>query len=504
MAIKQKIYEVDNGVTIIYQKQPKGTNTSAIIGFSAGSRLDGKYKGLSHLIEHLFFRGETEEHSRKLIEKYTDSEIFTNAFTSENFVCHSLSTTDEKLEEAFDTFINAITRRRIRPEEIKQEIQIVKHEIDMKKDEHEDPSALELLGGSFLDEDSKAKKIYKDEDILGNPKTLSQITPEIINEYTRRYFNLNNLIISISTSKSIDEVLDILNKTAFTKLKPAKSKKFIVDLPEPKKYSTQNSLMVSPNQPSHNVKIDLILRVRNDYSNNQEKEIAYGLVEDICLNGEGFGGLLDDKFRLENPLVYSAVKHDINLGTAAYKHFYVLTNAAKFRKAIKVLCDTIYDLGVNGYTAKQFEKAKQKVIDLLKDDQKDKSGFAGNNFFHYVNGKPFIDRDLVVKYIKEMTLDEFNEFITKIYREANVSMAVEGEFDTRKMYRLVELEQMLGKMSHSEELWDYNAPYVEHTIDPDKKIESLTQNMQEIIQQITIGSPKEPKDTVTMNDELIK
>ena len=503
MAVKQKVYELDNGATIIYQKQPKGTNTSAVIGFCGGSRLDGKYKGLSHLIEHLIFRGETENCTKKLIKNFENAELFTNAATSGYFIYHTLNCTDEKFEDAITTTINSIARRRIKPEEIKREIQVIKHEMDMINDIEYDPNAFELLMDSFKDDATK-ERAFKKTALIGNSKTLSMVTPEVINEYIKRYFNLNNFVISVSTSKPIEEVVEILNRTVFLKIKNAKSEKYILDLPEPAGFTTKNTLMVSPNVPSHNVDIDLVLRARNDYSDNPEKEAACNLVESICLNGNGFGGLLVEKFRVENPLVYNVSEEDINFGTALYKHFYISTNASKFRKAIKVLCDTIYDLGVNGYTKKQFERAKQKVLDMLKDDVKDKSGFAMKNFVRYVAGVPYNDPDLVQKYLKEITLDEFNSFVTSTYKDANVSMAVEGEFDARKMFRLVEIEQMLGKMSHNEELWDYNAPYVEHTEDPDPKIQNLTDSLQIIIGQAVQGNQKSKEEAVSMDDEVVR
>jgi len=55
-----------------------------------------------------------------------------------------------------------------------------------------------------------------------------------------------------------------------------------------------------------------------------------------------------------------------------------------------------------------------------------------------------------------MTLEDFNALVAKVYKQAHVSIAVQGNFDSRKMYNLVEIEQMLGNKSHVEDLEEYN------------------------------------------------
>ena len=421
MAVKQTVFEVDNGATVIYQKQPKGTRTSVVLGFSGGAKLDGKYKGLSHLVEHLFLVGESTKQTKKLIEDCGIKQLFTNAFTSQHCICHVFDALDDDLEQAIETCMKTITKKRISQKEIDKEIEVVKHEIDMIKDrmEKNPPNAFHLLLNSLRDKEYRITT-YNSLDVLGSAKTLKMMTPEIINEYARRYFNTDNLIISISSSKSAEEVLDILRDKVFPKLPRAKSKKYIVELPEAEKYTTENTLMVSPNEPSHNVRIDTLLRTRTEYPIDMEQELAFGFMDELCLNGSGAGGVLFDKFRTENQLVYSAHQQDLNMGSALFKHFRVVTNAAKMRKAIKVLCDTIYDLGVNGYSKKMFDQEKQKAINLLDTSQDQNSGFALQNLSDYIWGFPFVDQARVERLIKNMTYEDFNNYVKYVYKNANI------------------------------------------------------------------------------------
>ena len=232
-------------------------------------------------------------------------------------------------------------------------------------------------------------------------------------------------------------------------------------MPKPHNFSSNNALITDPNHISHNVQIDLLLRARNKVTRHPEKEIAYSLMEEQYLNS--ITGLLYEKLRVENQLVYASDKDDLNFGTACYKRFYALTNATKMRKTIRVLCDLIYDLGVNGFPKDKFEKYKQLLLDSINDQEKARSGFAYGNYVNYLRGFGYLDSNLIISHIKNMEYEDFNKAITTIYQKGNVSLAVKGLFDSRKMYKLIEIESMLGNTKHIDDFLKYNIPNAEFT-----------------------------------------
>ena len=127
-----------------------------------------------------------------------------------------------------------------------------------------------------------------------------------------------------------------------------------------------------------------------------------------------------------------------------------------------------------------------------------------------MNNIPFIDYKAAMNYIKNMTYEEFNEHVTSIYKQANVSVAVEGMFDKRKMYRLIEIEQMLGNFSHADDLLNYNTPIFESTQLPDKATERYQAVIQEeFVKQMAELANKDAKNNnkkpaVTIDDEIVK
>ena len=59
-------------------------------------------------------------------------------------------------------------------------------------------------------------------------------------------------------------------------------------------------------------------------------------------------------------------------------------------------------------------------------------------------------------------------------------------------------------MSHTDELLDYNKPYIEHTMDLDNNVKSLTDSMTAIIAQVAAKTPKKKSSAVTIDDEAVK
>lgn len=464
---KPEIYQFDNGATLIYQKDPSFDGSQVAIGFRCGSQLDGKYKGLSHLLEHLLFKDHDQKLGDKIRKQLADNTFFPNAATSASSIEVNFTATNADLEKAIKTVVKMISNRDFSEEEIKREKEIVKQEINMYKDEDYTNNLALIELYSILNK-------YDERDLLGSPKTLNMVTPALLKEYQKRYFNKQNLVISITSNRPAQEILDICESLIVKKIPNATSNKFIVNL-NPNKTEKRNFLVVEPNIPSSNVSINLLLRDRDEYSENPEKEAAQDLIEEYMLNQTRY--MLYDKLRIENNLVYNYYAVNEDSGNNKFKRFYAMTSPAKMRKTIKAICELIKDIGTNGFPQEQFEFAKKRLIDLVNARiKKVEKCSATNNFYTYLENMPFVDNKKVLKYLKEMTFEDFNNYVSYAYAAGNISVAVQGSFDVRKMYNLIEIEQMIGNYEHSEELTDLNLPRIESTDLPDDELELLIQD----------------------------
>ena len=498
---KQQVYQLENGAVVIYQKQGTFNGYSFEIGFLSGAQLDGKYKGLSHLLEHLMFRSSSSKSMKKNVTndilKYS---INQNAGTTKYYISSTFSTTNDNVVFALENNVKMFMGKHFTEEQIKREIEIVKQEINLYLDKL--ANTIPTAYDSLID----GLKVKKEEqpNVLGSARTLNQITPTILKRYIERYFTTNNLIISVTSNQSEEKVISLLNEHFISKIPMAKSDKYVIDYPELEEFNEVNALCLLPNPNCQNVEIDLLLRERTGQSQDPDKELANDIVEEYMMNC--MGGILWNVLREENNLVYSYSLTNEDFGTAKFKTFNATTNRAKMRKTIREICTTIKNIGTYGVPKDKFEIVKQALTDQQNATlNKFKTCSATSNFSHFLFNIPYVDYKQAFNYIQNMTYEEFNDHIKRIYSAAQVSVAVDGAFDVRKMYNLVEIEEMLGNYSHSQDWHAYNQPVAQATQMPDPRQEIILQFAEQLSEQMYGNEkPQEKRKVLKIDNEIVK
>ena len=241
---KQQVYQFDNGATLIYQKQSVFNGYSFVMGFRSGAQLDGKYKGLSHLLEHLLFRTPSKNVKNNVLTNVLKYSINQNAFTSKDAIMTEFSATSNNVEMALDNIVGTFCNKYFTEAQIAKEVEVIKHEIAMLKDASSgELSAVDALILSLQKEQSKFSKL----DLGGSTRTLNTVTPAILKRYMERYFNSDNLVISVTSNQSIEKVVELCNNHIFSRLPRAKNEKYIVPFPKIVEFNDLNSYYVVPN-----------------------------------------------------------------------------------------------------------------------------------------------------------------------------------------------------------------------------------------------------------------
>ena len=468
---KQEIIEFDNGATLIYQKQSAFDGHSFVIGFRGGSQLDGKYKGLSHLLEHLIFRSPKENLTKNILNNILNNSFGVNAYTSPNDIRLVFSAVDKNADIALNEFMKRLTSTDFSEEQIAKEIDVVKQEINLTLDraKRTPQDAFSL----FLNSISEVPCSGDPLEVLGTPKTLKTITPDVLKKYVERYFNSDNLVISVTSNKPKEAVIKLIQDKIFSRIKPAKDPRFVVDYPAEEYYKPINMLVAIPNQNMSNVNISLLLRERSFFDDAQyfehkqstdpNKLYAFDVMEEYLMNT--IGGLMWNKLRGEKQLVYTYDLEHINLGTPTFKAFSATTNSKNMRTTIRTICSMVKELGENGIPQEMFEGVKTALIDREASVlQRFKNCSAEGNYEDLMFGGNFLDYSAVSKHISNMSYEEFNASVTKTYKTANVSLLVDGGFDASRVYKLIEVEEMLGNYAHSKDKQELNQPRAEATL----------------------------------------
>jgi len=121
-----------NGISIVTEVMPHVRSVAVGIWVDTGSRVEPEERGgISHLIEHLVFKG-TETRSAEDIAKTIDSVGGQmDAFTAKEQTCFYVSVLDEHLPLAVDLLADILRHPRFTPEDIEKEKAVVLQEIKM-------------------------------------------------------------------------------------------------------------------------------------------------------------------------------------------------------------------------------------------------------------------------------------------------------------------------------------------------------------------------------------
>ncbi len=182
---------LDNGLTIFFRRTP-GTRTVAIDTWVKAGAADEpcELSGISHFLEHMLFKG-TERYEPGEIDKIVESVgAVWNAETSEDYTRFYISVAAPYFNKCLEVMAEVIRHSIVDPAECEKERLVILEEFSRKQDNP---------GGFLLEEIYKKSFIkgpYK-QSVLGEPATIKNITRDNIEEYYRRYYTPDNMIIVI-------------------------------------------------------------------------------------------------------------------------------------------------------------------------------------------------------------------------------------------------------------------------------------------------------------------
>ena len=209
-----------NGLRIIITplKNTKAVTTLVLIG--TGSKYETRrINGISHLLEHMIFKGTKKRPKTIDISKELDrvGGIY-NAFTGKEFMGYWVKVDADHFNLSCDVLSDMVFNSLFRKEEMSKEKKVIFEEINMMKDNPQ---------GYILD--LWEELLYGNQPagwmISGDRKTLQKITREDVVSYFKSYFVASNAVISIAgnvdAEKTINEAKKFFDKFRTNK-KPQK------------------------------------------------------------------------------------------------------------------------------------------------------------------------------------------------------------------------------------------------------------------------------------------
>ena len=189
-ANEPEVYTLQNGLTVNLLRDTTTPAVSVYIGYKVGSRNEQVgLTGISHLLEHLLFRGTNSFPEEKLNNLLYRSGAEYNAFTSYDVTVYYETLPAKFLEDALRLESDRMVNSNLSEEAIAKEKNIVTSELDGYRNNPESVLGEEILNAHFRSHSYRWP-------VIGYKNDVHSASRDDIYKYYKTYYVPNNAILS--------------------------------------------------------------------------------------------------------------------------------------------------------------------------------------------------------------------------------------------------------------------------------------------------------------------
>lgn len=181
---------LSNGIRLFGEILPGVRTASVGIWVKAGSATErDEENGLSHFLEHLFFKGTATRDYKQIAAEFDNLGIQSNAYTSKEMTCYYVKAIDSKLDEAVEILTDMFCHSVFPEKEIEKERGVILEEIAMSQDTPDD-LLMDKLSEAFYTGTELSRSI------LGPADNIRKFRREQILNYRKTHYFGKNIVIA--------------------------------------------------------------------------------------------------------------------------------------------------------------------------------------------------------------------------------------------------------------------------------------------------------------------
>lgn len=336
-----QLHTCDNGLRIVTEKIPSVRSVALGIWVGTGSKYENeKNNGISHFLEHMFFKGTSTRSAKEIAETFDEIGGNVNAFTSKEYTCYYARVLDQHapiaLEVLSDMYFNSV----FDADELEKEKNVVIEEISMYEDTPDD-----------LVHDLIARASYSTHplgySILGTEEVLRSLKRDDLLQYIDAHYLPTNTVITVAGNFDDSLIADIQKRfQGFTRpgtMPSLSTPDFAANVIAHHKATEQAHLCLS--LPGFKV----------------GHPDVYSLILLNNVLGGSMSSRLFQEIREERGLAYSVYSYHSSYKEAGTFHVYTGTAPEQVGQVFDIVSHVLRDVADNGITDKELNKGKEQL-----------------------------------------------------------------------------------------------------------------------------------------------
>jgi predicted Zn-dependent peptidase len=333
-----------NGVRVVTEAIDTLQSVSVGLWVATGSRNEPeKWRGISHFLEHMLFKGtERRPTAKDIADEMDNVGGYLNAFTDKEYTCYYARALSEHTSLCVDILTDMFAHSRFDDEETTRERKVVLEEIKRREDDPED-----LVHDLFME------LLYPNHPlglpVIGTAKIVGKLTPDDLRTYMKEFYTPDRVILSASGNLNHDTIvaeaeraLGHLTGTAHTPRVP---------LPLP--------CHVRQTLNKESEQVNFCVGVRG-FGQHDEQRYPLGVLDTVM--GGSMGARLFQEIREKRGLAYSVGTYSSLFAEGGYFTAYGGTSKETYEQCVDLIQKEFTKVRKEGITETELSRAKNQFL----------------------------------------------------------------------------------------------------------------------------------------------
>lgn len=412
-----ELITLNNSLRVFFNHTDSVRSATVGVWIASGSRYEREdINGISHFIEHIVFKGSKKRSGFEIAEGMDEIGAHVNAYTTKEYTFFYTKALDYQIMKATDILFDMIRNPLLCQKDIETEKGVVLEEIAMCEDDPADV-CIELNERQILSGTTMAM------DILGTRETVSALRKEDIEEYMKRFYVPERMIIGVSGNFDKEALMQKICEY-FGELKNTGNPLTGYEL----NFRKVMTLKKTDTEQTH---ISLSFE-----GIPIEHEDLYDLQVCMFILGTGSSSMLNQRIREQLGLVYSI---DSWLGRYLGGGYICVNMSLTPQSEEKAIGETVKIIkNFNASVSeRQVEIAKEKLISSLimsREQPQSKLSAMGHSLL-FCNR--FVEDDEIINRIKKVNLEGVKKAADKYFDLSALSFTAVGRVKTEEEYKKI-------------------------------------------------------------------
>ena len=383
------VYKLDNGQTVVIKEVKNNPIVTIDTWIKTGSiNENDKNNGVSHFLEHLFFKG-TTNHAPGEFDKILETKgAITNAATSKDFTHYYITIPSKDFDLALEMHSDMLLHPLIPRKELEKERKVVIEEI--MKDANS-PTTLvydNLINMLYTNHPYKRK-------VIGKADIIKNIQREQILDYYNTYYNPSNMITVI--------VGDVDTASAIEKVKYD----FNAEYEKPLEQNfPKEKILTSQARNTAYTDVQTGYMIIGFRGTDIDDKDSYALDVLSTILGDGRSSVFYQKIKEQKQLANSIGASNTGFKDDGIFYISATFNPEKCTKLEESIFEEIKNIQKNGVTQEQLQLAKNIIERDTYYNRESISNIAGEIGYTFVTTNDIKYYDTYIENIKKVTADD--------------------------------------------------------------------------------------------------